>query len=154
MYTFLFLSGPSGLSCVSNELRKSLQALPEINNKRFFFKGLVVCKLENTARQISRNAPKKKVKLKILIVNSTLSRIIVSAFLALDWSEMAISQTSGSQDDGYQEVWARPGDLNNGCQIDGHVSPSGDNWKVTWRSRCTSRHSCRTGKVRNLKFPR
>ena len=59
----------------------------------------------------------------------------------------------GNLEDGYQECLVTSSGLENGCQVDGYVIPSGCNQRVIWRSSCIVRHWHRTGKLKKVKFP-
>ena len=64
---------------------------------------------ENTARQKPRSVPKKKEKLRVLLVKSVFLKIISPSFLALGLVQDNYQsgwQMPGDQEDGYQELWS------------------------------------------------
>lgn len=75
---------------------KSLKLLIEINDSDLF-KGLGICKLGTQGE--TKKCSEEERKVKSFYSKKYILRIINSAFLALDWSKMVISQMPGSQDD-------------------------------------------------------
>lgn len=81
-------------------------------------------------REKPSSVPKKKEKLEVLTVKSTSLRMINSAFLALDWSKMLSVRCQAVRMIGAGGL-ACPGGLDNGCQVNVYMSPSGGK-QVAW----------------------
>lgn len=67
---------------MSKKFKKNLKALLEVNDRNLF-KGLKICKLETYPGQIPEVFQIKKIKLKLLTLESTFVRIIIPAVLVL-----------------------------------------------------------------------
>lgn len=111
---------------MSNKLRKSLEALIEINDRELF-KSFRVCKLETRLCKNQEVFQRRK-KVKSSTAKNTFLKKISPAFLALGFVQ------DDYQSDVRQSGWrvsSPPGDLDNGCQVDVYVRPSGSK-QVAW----------------------